>query len=108
MPRQRAAMHPQNELSGARRPSSRSFENDLSPKAERLVSIARSQSPRERGVIGMPISSRSFKFTQQLGRAFMPVLRAGKLESLLQSDDGVTFGFHLPNQFHRFGKSGLG
>src|SRR5258708_1063853 len=35
----------------------------------------------------------------------MLVLCAGKLESLLQSDDCVTFGFHLPNQFHRFGKS---
>jgi hypothetical protein len=50
---------PWTRSSEARRPSSRTFENDFSPKAVRLISMARSQPPRERGVSGIPISSRS-------------------------------------------------
>ena len=33
---------------------------------------------------------------------------AGKLESLLQPSDGITFGFHLNDEVHRFSKSRLG
>src|SRR5436190_19360327 len=64
--------------------------------------------PVTRGQRRANFFAQSFKFTQQPDRGFVPVLRAGKLESLSQSDDGVTFGFHLPNQFHRFGKSRFG
>src|SRR6266478_4822895 len=50
----------------------------------------------------------SFKFAEQPGRAFVPGSGAGKLESLLQSSDGITFGFHLTDKVHRFSKRRLG
>src|SRR5262249_18891793 len=52
--------------------------------------------------------AQSFKFAEQPGRAFVLASGAGKLESLLQSSDGITFGFHLTDKVHRFSKSSLG
>src|SRR5262249_48181917 len=52
--------------------------------------------------------AKSFKFAEQPGRAFVLASGAGKLESLLQSSDGITFGFHLTDKVHRFSKSSLG